>query len=92
VGLSRNPLNFSLAGGIIVASIRRATLGMDVENACLDFPEVKLKIPIDPATSIERDNWNFVVVSEKCYRVTTVRQKCYILRKSEYFLLREKTL
>ena len=45
----QKPVEFLSSWGIIVASIRRAVLGMDVETACLDFPEVKLKIPIDPS-------------------------------------------
>jgi hypothetical protein len=50
----QKPVEFLSRCGIIVASIRKAKPGMDVDPARLDFPEVKLKIPIDPATSIER--------------------------------------
>ena len=47
-GVIQKPVDYFSRCGIIVASIRKAKPGMDVETACLDFPEVKLKIPIVP--------------------------------------------
>ena len=47
-GVIQKPVDFLSRCGIIVASIRKAKPGMDVEAARLDFPEVKLKIPIVP--------------------------------------------